>query len=485
MEIYKLSVKDLVSKLKNKELSCTDIVRSFLERINNVEDRLKAFNLVLEKKALEDAKVIDNKIAKNEDLPDLAGIPIAIKDNICTEGILTTCSSKILSNFVPVYNATVYDKILQNNMILIGKTNMDEFAMGSSNENSAFSSVSNPWDLERVPGGSSGGSAVAVASFESPISLGSDTGGSIRLPASFCGLVGMKPTYGLVSRYGLIAFASSLDQIGPFSRNVYDNALLLNVIAGYDKKDSTSVNVQLPDYTTFLKDDIKGMKIAVPKEMFEDGLNNEVKESVENSLKKLEDMGANIEEISLPLVKYSLAAYYIIATAEASSNLARYDGVKYGYRTKDNVNNLEELYLKTRSEGFGEEVKRRIMLGTYVLSAGYYDAYYKKALQFRTLLINELKSIFSKYDVIVSPTVANTAFKKGEKSDPISMYLTDIMTVIVNLAGIPAISIPCGFDNNNLPIGIQFMANPLGEGTLYKIAYNLEKSLNLNKELPI
>jgi aspartyl-tRNA(Asn)/glutamyl-tRNA(Gln) amidotransferase subunit A len=485
VKIYELSVKDLVEKLKSKELSSTDIVKSFLERINSVENKLKAFNTVLDTKALEIAKNVDEKIAKGENLPLLSGIPIAIKDNICTEGIYTTCSSKILSNFVPTYNSTVYNKILENNMIPIGKTNMDEFAMGSSNENSAFYSCSNPWDTERVPGGSSGGSAVAVASLESPLSLGSDTGGSIRLPASFCGIVGMKPTYGLVSRYGLIAFASSLDQIGTFSRNVYDNALLLNVISGYDKKDSTSVNVELPDYTSFLKEDIKGMKIAIPKEMFEEGLEKEVRDSVMNSIKKLEEMGAQIEEISLSLVKYSLAAYYIIATAEASSNLARYDGVKYGYRTQENINNLEELYLKTRSEGFGEEVKRRIMLGTYVLSSGYYDAYYKKALQFRTLLIDELKSIFTKYDVIVSPTVANTAFKKGEKSDPMTMYLTDIMTVIANLAGIPAISVPCGFDTNNLPIGIQFMSNPLGEGTLYKVAYNLEKSLNLNKDLPI
>jgi aspartyl-tRNA(Asn)/glutamyl-tRNA(Gln) amidotransferase subunit A len=485
MKIYELSVKDLIEKIRSKELSSTEIVKSFLERINSVEDKLKAFNTILKDKALEIAKIVDEKIFKGEDLPLLAGIPIAIKDNICTKGIFTTCSSKMLSNFIPTYNATVYNKILNNYMIPIGKTNMDEFAMGSSNENSAFYSCSNPWDIERVPGGSSGGSAVSVASFESPVSLGSDTGGSIRLPASFCGIVGMKPTYGLISRYGLIAFASSLDQIGTFSRNVYDNALLLNVIAGYDEKDSTSVNVEIPDYTSFLKEDISNIKIAIPKEMFEEGLDVEVKESIMKSVEKLQELGAKVEEISLPLLKYSLAAYYIIATAEASSNLARYDGIKYGYRTNEKVSNIEELYLKTRSEGFGEEVKRRIMLGTYVLSSGYYEAYYKKALQFRTLLINELKNIFKKYDIILSPTVANTAFKKGEKSDPISMYLTDIMTVIVNLAGIPAISIPCGFDSKNLPIGIQFMAGPLGEGTLYKVAYNLEKYLNLNKILPI
>lgn len=484
MELFELPVSQLIISLKDKVVSSQEIVKSFLSRIENVEPKIQAFNLINDQ-ALETAREVDAKLARGENLHQLAGIPIALKDNICTKGMLTTCSSRILEKFIPPYDATVNQKIISANLITLGKTNLDEFAMGSSTENSAFKTTNNPWDLDRIPGGSSGGSSAAVAAFEAPLALGSDTGGSIRLPASFCGVVGMKPTYGLVSRYGLIAYASSLDQIGPFSKNVTDNALLLNLIAGHDPNDSTSVNKGIPNYFLSLKNDVKGMKIGIPKEMFEQGLNEEVKDSVMASLNKLQSLGADVEEMSLPLVKYGLSAYYIIATAEASSNLARYDGVKYGLSIRDEINDLETLYLKTRSRGFGEEVKRRIMLGTYVLSSGYYDAYYKKAQQFRTLLIRDFDKAFSKYDLLVSPTASTTAFKRGEKSDPISMYLTDVLTVMVNLAGIPAISVPCGFDSNNLPIGIQFMGKPLGEETLYQAAYTLEQNLQIKKDLII
>lgn len=485
MELYKLPVHQLVKKLRAKEVSSYDITKSFIDRIETFEKNINAFNYI-ENNALEKAKEIDKKIADNNVTNQLAGIPIAIKDNICTEGVLTTCSSKILANFIPPYNATVMEKINQAGMIVLGKTNLDEFAMGSSTENSSTKFTSNPYNLEYVPGGSSGGSAACVSAYLSPLSLGSDTGGSIRLPASFCGNVGMKPTYGLVSRYGLIAYASSLDQIGPFSNNVTDNALLLHLIAGHDKYDSTSVNAEIPNYLNSLeqtKDGLKGLRIGIPREMMEEGLNSEVKESINNSIKKLESLGAIVEEMSLPLLKYSLAAYYIIATAEASSNLARFDGVKYGLSVREGVKDLENLYLETRSQGFGDEVKRRIMLGTYVLSSGYYDAYYKKAQQFRTLLIKDLESAFSKYDILISPTCATTAFKRGEKSDPLSMYVTDILTVMVNLAGIPALSMPSGFDSNGMPIGIQLMAKPLGEGTIYKTAYHLEQELNLENKI--
>lgn len=482
MELYKLPVHQLVKKLKDKEVSSYEITKSFIDRIELHEKNINSFNYV-EKQALENAKEIDKNISENKYSNQLAGIPIAIKDNICTEGILTTCSSKILSNFVPPYNATVMEKINNAGMVILGKTNLDEFAMGSSTENSSTKFTSNPYNFEYVPGGSSGGSAACVSAYMSPLSLGSDTGGSIRLPASFCGNVGMKPTYGTVSRYGLIAYASSLDQIGPFSNNVTDNALLLQLIAGHDKYDSTSVNVEIPNYLESLNHDIKGLKIGIPKEMMEQGLNEDVKNSVINAIKKLESLGAIVEETSLPLLKYSLAAYYIIATAEASSNLARFDGVKYGLSIREGVKDLESLYLESRTQGFGDEVKRRIMLGTYVLSSGYYDAYYKKAQQFRTLLIKDLESAFSKYDLLISPTCATTAFKRGEKSDPLSMYVTDILTVMVNLAGIPALSMPSGFDNAGMPIGIQLMAKPLGESTIYKAAYNLEQELKIENKV--
>jgi len=485
LEIYKLSVSELTEKLKNKELSSFEVTKSFLDRIEKVEPQIQAFNYI-NKDALSMAKKVDEKRLNGDELNDFAGIPIAIKDNICTKGIHTTCSSKILENFIPPYNATVYERLLSANLIPIGKTNMDEFAMGSSTENSAFRTTSNPYDLERVPGGSSGGSSASVASYEVPISLGSDTGGSIRQPAALCGTVGMKPTYGLVSRFGLIAYASSLDQIGPFSNNVRDNALLLNLIAGYDSKDSTSINKARPDYTLSLKNDVKGLKIALVKEMFGEGIDKEINDSVLNSVKLLESLGASVDEISMPISDYSLSAYYIIAPAEASSNLARYDGVKYGLSVRDGVKDLESLYVKTRSAGFGDEVKRRIMIGTYTLSSGYYDAHYKKALQYRTLLVKELNNIFEDYDIIISPTTPTTAFKKGEKKfDPMSMYMSDILTVMVNLAGIPAISMPCGFDSKGLPIGIQIMGKTLSEETIYQVSYTLEQNLNLVKDLKL
>lgn len=482
MELYKLPVHELIKKLREKETSSEEITKSFIKRIEKYDQDINSFNYI-DNTAVNQAIEIDNRLSKGESLHQLAGIPIAIKDNICTEGVPTTCSSKILENFIPPYNATVIENINNAGMIKLGKTNLDEFAMGSSTENSAFKFTSNPYKLDYVPGGSSGGSAASVSSYFAPLSLGSDTGGSIRLPAAFCGNVGMKPTYGLISRYGLIAYASSLDQIGPFSNNITDNALILNLIAGHDEKDSTSVKSDIPNYLLSLKHDVKGMKIGIPKEMFEQGLDPEVKESVMNSIKKLEELGAIVEEMSLPLLKYSLAAYYIIATAEASSNLSRFDGVKYGLSVRENVKDLEQLYIETRNQGFGNEVKRRIMLGTYVLSSGYYDAYYKKAQQFRTLLIKDLENAFSKYDLLISPTSATTAFKKGEKSDPLSMYVTDILTVMVNLAGIPALSMPCGFDSQGMPIGIQLMAKPLGESTIYQAGFTLEKELNLENRI--
>ncbi|MEK7433340.1 MAG: Asp-tRNA(Asn)/Glu-tRNA(Gln) amidotransferase subunit GatA [Cyanobacteriota bacterium] len=479
MELFELTAKELSEKLINKEISSEETVKSFLDRIEKTEPKISAFNFV-NNNAILKAKEIDNLRLKNNDLPILSGVPIALKDNICTKGILTTCSSKILENFIPPYNATVVEKLESNNIINLGKVNLDEFAMGSSTENSAFRVTNNPWDITRVAGGSSGGSIASVSASQTPLSLGSDTGGSIRLPASFCGVVGLKPTYGLVSRYGLVAYASSLDQIGPVSKTVTDNAMLFNVIAGNDSKDSTSLKTEIPDYTKSLVRDVKGLRIAMPKEMFDDGISPDVKKSVIESIKKLESLGAIVEEISLPLLKYGLSAYYIIATAEASSNLSRYDGVKYGFRAEGNIKDLETLYLESRSQAFGSEVKRRIMIGTYVLSSGYYDAYYKKALKFRTLLLQNLNNIFSNYDMIVSPTSPITAWKKGEKTDPLSVYLADILTVLVNLAGIPAISVPCGFDSENLPIGIQFMSKSLNEPILYQTAYTLEQELNLN-----
>ncbi|AZT91010.1 Asp-tRNA(Asn)/Glu-tRNA(Gln) amidotransferase subunit GatA [Caldicellulosiruptor changbaiensis] len=474
--LYKLTAHEAIELIKKKEVKCQEIVESVLERIRQVEDKVKSYITITEEQALENAKKIDEKIAKGEQVGSLYGLPIALKDNLCTDGIRTTCASKILYNFVPPYDATVVKKLKENDMTLLGKLNMDEFAMGSSTENSAFHTTRNPWDLERVPGGSSGGSAAAVAADEAFFTLGSDTGGSIRQPASLCGVVGMKPTYGRVSRFGLVAFASSLDQIGPLTKDVEDCAIAMNIICGHDPYDATSAPIEVPDFTKALVNDVKGLKIGVPREYMEKGVNDEVKKAVEKALELLKSLGAQYEEFSIPIVEYALPTYYIIASSEASSNLARYDGIKYGYRTQ-NYEDLIDLYKKTRSEGFGSEVKRRIMLGTYALSAGYYDAYYKKGLQVRTLIKRAFDEAFQKYDVIITPTSPTTAFKIGERvSNPLEMYMSDICTVPVNIAGLPAISIPCGFDSNGLPIGLQIIGKAFDEQTILRVAYTYEQN---------
>ncbi len=481
MDIIDLTVHELQEKIRSKELTITDITKAYIDRMEEKEKDIQAFVTTLEKDALEKAEEIDKKIVSGEIVEKLAGIPIGIKDNICTKGIKTTCSSKMLENFVSPYNATVMEKINEKNLINLGKLNMDEFAMGGSTEYSYFKKTRNPWNLNKVPGGSSGGSAAAVAAKMVPWALGSDTGGSIRQPASFCGVVGLKPTYGLVSRYGLVAFASSLDQIGPITKDVRDSAILLNIIAGHDEKDTTSADIEKKDYTRALKNDVKGLKIAVPKEFFGEGINKEVKETLEQAIEKYKELGAEIEEISLDIAKYSLAAYYIIGCAEASSNLGRFDGIRYTYRTSE-FKNLRELYKKSRSEGFGSEVKRRIILGTYVLSSGYYDAYYKKAQQVRTLVMNEFNKVFKKYDVILTPTSPTVAFDIGAKSNnPLEMYLADICTVSVNIAGLPGISIPSGVDKEGMPIGMQLIGNKFCEETILNAAYTLEQKIEFRK----
>lgn len=469
--------------LKNKEISAVELANAAFERIDELEDKLGCFNSLTKETALETAKKVDEKIARGEELPLLAGIPLALKDNMNLIGSKTTASSKILENFVSPFNATITEKLLNNLVPIVGKANLDEFAMGSSNENSAFKKVHNPWNLDKVPGGSSGGSAASVASCEATLALGSDTGGSIRLPASFCGVVGMKPTYGRVSRYGLIAFASSLDQIGPFARSVEDAANLLEVISGHDPKDSTSLNLPVEHYSANLNDDIKGKKVGVIKELLAEGVTDDVQKAIENAIETYKKAGCEIVEISLPKLKYSIGIYYILATAECSSNLARFDGVRYGYRT-DNPENLMELYTKSRTEGFGAEVKRRIMLGTYALSSGYYDAYYKKAQQMRALVTEDFKEAFKQVDILISPTCPNTAFDIGAKaSDPLSMYLTDIATISANLAGIPGMSVPAGFDKDGMPIGLQILAPQLQESKLFNMAYKFEQAHDYWKTL--
>lgn len=475
MDLTQLSAIELRQKLMNKEVSSVEIVKSHLNKIEKTESTIGAFITTNGEEALKNAEVIDKKIANGEKLGSLAGIPIGIKDNIVTNGIATTCGSKMLEDFVPPYDATVIEKIKGQDGIIIGKTNMDEFAMGSSTETSYFKVTKNPHDLERVPGGSSGGSAAAVASYEVPLSLGSETGGSVREPASFCGVVGIKPTYGLVSRYGLIAFASSLDQIGTFGRNVEDAALMLNAITGFDRKDSTSVSKEVVDYTNATVEGIKGMRLALPKEYFGEGIDKNIKEKVYNAVKVLEGLGAKVEETSLPYTDYALACYYLISTSEASSNLSRLDGVRYGHRAED-YNDLEELYINSRTEAFGEEVKRRIMLGTFALSSGYYDAYYEKAQKIRTLIKRDFDKTFEKFDAIISPTVPMLPFKIGEKVDnPLAMYMSDILTVSVNLAGICALSVPCGLEEG-LPVGLQIIGNKFEEEKIIKLAYNYERN---------
>ncbi|MBR6888555.1 MAG: Asp-tRNA(Asn)/Glu-tRNA(Gln) amidotransferase subunit GatA [Selenomonadaceae bacterium] len=474
MSLYDKTAHELHELLTAKKISAAELTADVLSHVDEVEDKIGAYVTITRDKATADAKAVDEKIARGEKIAPLEGIPCAIKDNICTKGIRTTCASKILENFVPPYDATAYQKLSAS--ILIGKANMDEFAMGSSTENSAYHTTHNPHDLERVPGGSSGGSTAAVAGGEAVFALGSDTGGSIRQPASFCGVVGFKPTYGRVSRYGLVAFASSLDQIGPITRDVTDCALVLNAICGHDDMDSTSTAAQVPDFTKSLVADVKGLKIGLPKEYFVKGIDAEIETAVRNVAKKFEQLGAEIIELSLPHTEYAIATYYLIAPAEAATNLERYDGVSYGARV-DGAD-VVEMMTNTRTEKFGEEVKRRIMIGNYALSAGYYDAYYLKALKVRTLIQKDFTDAFGKVDLILTPTTPNTAFKIGEMtSDPLKMYLQDICTVPVNLAGLPGISIPCGVTSQNLPIGFQLIGKPLDEATILKAAFTCEQSL--------
>jgi aspartyl-tRNA(Asn)/glutamyl-tRNA(Gln) amidotransferase subunit A len=481
------SIRELHRQLIRKERSSLEITQEALDRIQALEPKVHSFLSVTSEQALEQARQVDAKIAAGEEIGLLAGIPIGIKDNMCTKGIRTTCASRILENFVPPYESTVTQKLKDAGAVMVGKTNLDEFAMGSSTENSAYQLTANPWDLQRVPGGSSGGSAAAVASGECVVALGSDTGGSIRQPASFCGVVGMKPTYGLVSRYGLVAFASSLDQIGPFGQTVEDAAILLQAIAGYDPNDATSLKVEIPDYVKSLKPDLQPrgrLRIGVIKETFGEGLDPIVEEVVTKAIAQLQSLGAEIHVISCPRFRYGLPTYYIIAPSEASANLARYDGVKYGLRTPD-ADNLLSMYTKTRAAGFGKEVKRRIMLGTYTLSAGYYDAYYLKAQKVRTLIKQDFEAAFEKVDVLVCPTAPTTAFKAGEKTeDPLSMYLGDLMTIPVNLAGLPGMSVPCGFDEKGLPIGLQLIGKVLREDQLFQVAYAYEQSTEWHLRSP-
>ncbi len=475
MNLYELSVEKASKMLKDKEISSVELTNALLDRIDEKDKSIEGYITVAKEDALNSAKLADENI-KNGGISPLTGVCASVKDNICTDKILTTCASKMLYNFVPPYDATVVKKLKAQGSVIIGKTNMDEFAMGSSTETSYFKKTKNPHDLAKVPGGSSGGSAAVVAADEAIFALGSDTGGSIRQPSAFCGVVGLKPTYGLVSRFGLVAFASSLDQIGPITKNVTDSAVVLNAIAGYDKMDSTSADEKTDDYTKSLGESVKGLKIGIPKEYIVEGIQKEVKDAIMSAAKVYESLGAEIFEFSLPMTKYALPAYYIMSSAEASSNLARFDGVKYGYRA-ENYTDLTDMYLKTRSEGFGSEVKRRIMLGTYALSAGYYDAYYKKAQQARTLIRNSFAEAFDKFDVILTPTTPTTAFEIGKNiTDPITMYLNDICTVSVNIAGLPAISIPCGYDKTNMPIGLQLIAKPFAENTLFKTAYAFEQN---------
>ena len=478
LDLLNLSAYELNDKIKNKEISVVDIAENFANRIENVDKDINAFITFNREDLIKKAKAIDNYINKGNKIYDFTGIPIAIKDNICTKDVRTTCASKILSNYVSIYDATVIKKLKEQQFLMVGKANMDEFAMGSSNENSAFGVVRNPWNLDCVPGGSSGGPAASVAALEAVCALGSDTGGSIRQPASLCGVIGFKPTYGRVSRYGLIAFASSLDQIGPFAKNLKDCAALLEVISGYDEYDSTSINAEVPSFKSFLNGEIKNMKVGVPKELMVKEIDAEVKNSIENTIKILEKFGAIVEETSLPSLEYALSVYYIIAPSEASSNLSRYDGVRYGYRDMQ-AKTLREMYRKTRAYGFGDEVKRRIMIGTYCLSSGYYDAYYDKAQKVRTLIINDFKKAFSKYDVLISPTSPTPAFRIGAKiDDPLMMYLSDICTIPANLAGIPAISLPCGISKDGLPIGVQVIADVLREDNIFKISSVIESEVN-------
>ncbi|WP_137624926.1 Asp-tRNA(Asn)/Glu-tRNA(Gln) amidotransferase subunit GatA [Lactiplantibacillus pingfangensis] len=481
MDFFNQDLTSLHSDLVAKKLSAAELTQATFANLKQTDAKIDSFLNLNEDEALAAAKALDAKGINADNV--LAGIPVGVKDNIVTKNLTTTAASKMLENFVPVYNATVVDKMTQNDMIIVGKTNMDEFAMGGSTENSAFKVTKNPWDVSRVPGGSSGGSAAAVAAGIVPVAYGSDTGGSIRQPASFNGIVGMKPTYGRVSRWGLIAFGSSLDQIGPMTRTVKDNAAALNLIAGNDVHDGTSSEREVPDFTAGLTGDIKGMKIALPKEYMDDGIDPKVREVIKAAVKQFEDLGATVEEVSLPHSRYGVSAYYIIASSEASSNLQRFDGIRYGFRAKD-VKNLEDVYVRSRSEGFGDEVKRRIMLGTFSLSAGYYDAYFHKAGQVRTMIINDFKKVFEDYDLIIGPTAPTPAFKIGDEiSDPITMYMNDVLTIPVNLAGLPGMSIPAGFADG-MPVGLQLIGNSFDESTLYKAGYAFEQATDFHQATP-
>jgi aspartyl-tRNA(Asn)/glutamyl-tRNA(Gln) amidotransferase subunit A len=484
MELYQLTIHELHDLLVKKEITSREATEALYQRIQEMEGKIRAYLMLTEEEAFLQANRADRKIAKGEEIGDLAGVPIGLKDILCTKGIRTTCGSKILESYIPFYDGTVVRKLKEKDAVMLGKLNMDEFAMGSSTENSGFQITRNPWDLERIPGGSSGGSAAAVAADECIAALGTDTGGSIRQPAFCCGVVGLKPTYGRVSRFGLVAFASSLDQIGPITKDVEDCAILMNAISGHDPYDSTSVNVEVPDYKQSLVNDVKGIRIGIPNEYFIEGMDPDVERAVREGIGLFKKWGAKVQKISLPHTEYAVAVYYIICTAEASSNLARYDGVKYGLRSKG-FKDLMEMYTQTRAKGFGQEVKRRIILGTYVLSAGYYEAYYRKASQVRTLMRRDFEEAFKKVDVIVTPTAPTPAFRIGEKvKDPLQMYLSDIHTIPVNLAGIPAISIPCGFSHENLPIGLQIMGRHFDEGKLLRVAYTFEQNTDFHLRKP-
>jgi len=477
MALYKLTLHELQEKFTNGEVTAREIVQAYSLRISQVEPKVKAYITFTKESALAQADALDQKLKGWRRTMPLMGMPLAVKDNICTEDVLTTCASRILGNFVPPYDATVIARLRGQGYLLLGKTNLDEFAMGSSTENSAFGPSRNPWNLGSIPGGSSGGSAAAVAADECVAALGSDTGGSIRQPAACCGVVGLKPTYGRVSRFGLVAFASSLDQIGPITKDVTDAAVLLNVIAGHDPLDSTSANLPVPDYTkVFRRKDLKKVRVGVPQEYFAEGLDPEVDQAVRGAIEELKRLGGDIKDVKLPTTDAAIATYYVVATAEASSNLARYDGVKYGLRSKQ-TKDLLEMYMTTRQEGFGPEVKRRIMLGTYALSAGYYDAYYGKAQAVRTLIRRDFEAAFQEVDLIVTPVMPTPAFKLGEKvADPLQMYLSDIYTISVNLAGIPAISLPCGFSKAGLPIGLQIIGRAFEEETVLRAAHAYEQA---------
>jgi aspartyl-tRNA(Asn)/glutamyl-tRNA(Gln) amidotransferase subunit A len=478
------SIRELHQQLVSKERSAVEITQAALEHLQALEPQLRSFLCVTPEAALQQAQAVDAQIAAGREISLLAGIPIALKDNLCTKGIPTTCASRILEGFIPPYESTVTSKLQELGAVSLGKTNLDEFAMGSSTENSGYQVTANPWDISRVPGGSSGGSAAAVAAQQVVVSLGSDTGGSIRQPAAFCGVVGLKPTYGLVSRFGLVAYASSLDQIGPFGRTVEDAAILLEAIAGYDPKDSTSLDVPIPKYSELLRPELlAGLRVGIITETFGEGLDPVVAAAVQKAVQQFQALGATVQEISCPRFRYGLPTYYVLAPSEASANLARYDGVKYGIRAA--TDNLLSMYTQTRAKGFGAEVKRRIMLGTYALSAGYYDAYYLKAQKVRTLIKQDFENAFGRVDILVTPTTPTTAFKAGEKTaDPLSMYLSDLMTIPVNLAGLPGISIPCGFDQQGLPIGMQLIGNVLREDLLLQAAHAYEQSTAWHQQLP-